>query len=96
VRNLKENGKVILCSMRVVDSLTDKTIFLYLANRYYDETDQYANELGLGDLNKGFKKPVSRLIASYLSPRVLEDGYQEHEYPEASHQGSAVGKKEGL
>jgi hypothetical protein len=61
VRDLKENGKVISYSTRVVDPLTDKTIFLYLGNRYHNETDQYENELSLGDLDKEFKKPVSCL-----------------------------------
>ncbi|KAJ7878160.1 hypothetical protein B0H14DRAFT_2567424 [Mycena olivaceomarginata] len=63
VRDLKENGKVISCSMQVVDRLTEKTIFLCLGNRYYDETDQYDNELGLGDPDKGFKKPQSTIDA---------------------------------
>jgi hypothetical protein len=58
VRDLKENGKVILCSTQVVDRLTEKTISLYLGNRYYDETDQYENKLGLGDPDKRFKKLV--------------------------------------
>ncbi|KAJ7870286.1 hypothetical protein B0H14DRAFT_3440119 [Mycena olivaceomarginata] len=55
VRDLKENGKVISCSMWVVDRLTEKTIFLYLGKHYYDETDQYDNELGLGDPDKGLR-----------------------------------------
>ncbi|KAF8132120.1 hypothetical protein K438DRAFT_1788099 [Mycena galopus ATCC 62051] len=52
IRDLKENGKVIACSVQVVDLLTGKTIFLYLADCY-----------GSGDPDLGFKKPETVIDA---------------------------------
>lgn len=58
LRDLKENGRVIACLTWIVDPVTGKTVFLYLADRYRDETDQYENDLSLGDPAK-WKTPAT-------------------------------------
>ncbi|KAJ6612994.1 hypothetical protein B0H10DRAFT_259094 [Mycena sp. CBHHK59/15] len=57
VRRLVEEGRVISCSTRLVDPHTGQTLFLYLGDRYGDNSVQYVNHEGLGDSRKSFVKP---------------------------------------
>ncbi|KAJ6603786.1 hypothetical protein B0H10DRAFT_2078693 [Mycena sp. CBHHK59/15] len=57
VRRLVEEGRVISCSTRLVDPHTGQTLFLYLGDRYGDDSVQYVNHEGLGDSRKSFVKP---------------------------------------
>ncbi|KAJ7690424.1 hypothetical protein B0H17DRAFT_1201755 [Mycena rosella] len=56
VQRLVEEGRVISCSTRLVDLDTGHTLFLYLGDRYGDDSMQYVNHEGLGDSRKPFEK----------------------------------------